>query len=83
MCVCVYIYQYITIDASIYIYTYKFSCSVMSDSLQPHVLQHARLPVYQQLPELAQTPVHPVSDIIQSSHPLLSPSSPAFNLSLH
>ena len=55
----------------------------MSDSLQPHVLQHARLPVYQQLPELAQTPVHPVSNVIQSSHPLLSPSPPAFNLSLH
>ena len=40
-------------------------------------------PVYQQLPELAQTHVHPVSDAIQSCHPLSSPSPPAFNLSQH
>ena len=31
-----------------------FSRSVMSDSLQPHGLQHSRLPVHHQLPELAQ-----------------------------
>ena len=40
-------------------------------------------PVYHQLPELAQTHVHRVSDAIQPSHPLLSPSPPAFNLSQH
>ena len=40
-------------------------------------------PVYHQLPELAQTPVHRVSDAIQSSHPLLSPFSPTFSLSQH
>ena len=34
-----------------------------------------------QLPEVAQTHVHRVSDAIQPSHPLLSPSPPAFNLS--
>ena len=38
-------------------------------------------PVHHQLPELAQTHVHRVSDAIQPSHPLLSPSPPAFNLS--
>ena len=36
-------------------------------------------PVHRQLPELAQTHVHQVSDAIQPSHPLLSPSPPAFN----
>ena len=41
------------------------------------------LPVHHQLPELTQTPVHWVSDAIQPSHPLLSASSPAFNLSQH
>ena len=41
------------------------------------------LPVHHQLPELAQTHVHRVSDVIQPSHPLLSPSPPAFNLSQH
>ena len=61
----------------------QFSCSVMSDSLQPHGLQHARLPCPSQLPELAQTHVHWVGDAIQSSHPLSSPSPPAFNLSQH
>ena len=35
------------------------------------------------LPELAQTYVHCVSDAIQPSHPLLSSSPPALNLSQH
>ena len=38
-------------------------------------------PVHHQLPEFAQTHVHIVNDAIQSSHPLSSPSPPAFNLS--
>ena len=41
------------------------------------------LPVHHQLPELAQTLVYWVGDSIQPSHPLSSPSSPAFNLSQH
>ena len=40
-------------------------------------------PVHHQIPELAQTHVHQASDAIQPSHPLLSPSPPAFNLSQH
>ena len=40
-------------------------------------------PVHHQLLELAQTHVHRVGDAIQPSHPLLSPSRPAFNLSQH
>ena len=40
-------------------------------------------PVHHQLPELAQTHVRRVSDAIQPSHPLLSPSPPALNLSQH
>ena len=39
------------------------------------------LPVHHQLPEFTQTHVHWVSDAIQPSHPLASPSPPAFNLS--
>ena len=38
-------------------------------------------PVHHQLLELTQTHVHRVSDAIQPSHPLLSPSPPTFNLS--
>ena len=41
------------------------------------------LPVHHQLPEFTQTRAHWVSDAIQPSHPLLSPSSPALNLSQH
>ena len=41
------------------------------------------LPVHHQLPEFAQTHVHQLSDAIQPSHPLLSPSLPTFNLSQH
>ena len=41
------------------------------------------LPVHHQLPEFTQTHVHWVSDAIQPSHPLLSPSPPAFNLFQH
>ena len=40
-------------------------------------------PVHPQLPEFTQTPVHHISDAIQPSHPLSSPSPPAFNLSQH
>ena len=41
------------------------------------------LPVHHQLPEFTQTHVHRVSDAIQPSHPLSSPSPPALNLSQH
>ena len=40
-------------------------------------------PVHHQLPEFIQTHVHWVSNAIQHSHPLLSPSPPTFNLSQH
>ena len=38
-------------------------------------------PVHHQLPEPTQIHVHCISDAIQPSHPLSSPSPPAFNLS--
>ena len=41
------------------------------------------LPVHHQLLEFTQTHVHWVGDAIQPSHPLSSPSPPAFNLSQH
>ena len=57
MCVCVYIYIYMCIYMYMYVYVYvcicilniqfssvQFSCSVVSDSLWPHELQHARPP---------------------------------------
>ena len=61
----------------------QFSHSVVSNCLQPHGLRMPGFPVHHQLPELTQIHVHQVSDAIQPSHPLLSHSPPAFNLSQH
>ena len=55
------------------------SCPTLCD---PMDCSTAGFSVHQKLPKLAQTPVHPVGDAIQPSHPLLSPP-PAFNLSQH
>ena len=41
------------------------------------------LPVHHKLPEFTETHVHRVSDAIQPSHPLLSPSPPAPNPTQH
>ena len=60
-----------------------FSSSVMSDSLQPHEPQHARLPCPSLSPRVCPTHVHWVGDAIQPSHPLSSPSPPALKLSQH
>ena len=60
-----------------------FSCSVMSDSLWPHGLQNARLSCPSPSPGVCSIHVHWVCDVIQSSHPLSSPSPPALNLSQH
>ena len=58
------------------------SCSVVSNSLQPHESQHTRSP-YHHLPEFTQTHIHWVGDAIQPSHPLLSPFPSAPNPSQH
>ena len=71
------------LDHLLHISSVQFSHSVMSDSLRPHGLQHARPPVHHQLPEFTQTHVHWVGDAIQPSDPLSSPSPPAFKLSQH
>ena len=61
----------------------QFSRSVVSDSLRPHESQHARPPCPSPTPEFTQIHVHRVSDAIQPSHPLSSPSPPAPNPSQH
>ena len=69
-------------DSILLVSSVQFSYSVVSDSLPPHGLQYAR-PPYHQLLEFTQIHVHWVGDAIQPSHPLSSPSPPAFNLSQH
>ena len=56
------------------------SCPILCD---PMVCSTPGFPVHHQLPELTQIHVHRVGDAIQPSHPLSSPSPPAFNLSQH
>ena len=59
----------------------QFSCSVVSYFCDPMNCSTPGFPVHHQLPELTQTHVHHISDAIQPSYPLPSPSPPAFNLS--
>ena len=61
----------------------QFSLSVMSDSLWPHELQHARPPCPSPTPRVHPNPCPLSWWCHQSSHPLLSPSPPALNLSQH
>ena len=66
---------------------YSNTCSVQFSSVtqscptlcDPMNLSTPSLPVHHQLPEFTQIRVHRVSDAIQPSHPLLSPSSPVPN----
>ena len=72
-------------DAVIYTLRYQFSsvaqsCPTLCDPID---CSTPGLPVHHQLLEFTQTHVYWVSDTIQPSHPLSSPSSPAFNLSQH
>ena len=62
----------------------QFSCCwVVSDSLWPHGLQHARLPCPSPTPRAYSTSCPSISDPIQPSHPLSYPSPPVFNLAQH
>ena len=61
----------------------QFSRSVVSDFGDAMNRSTPGLPVHHQLPEFTQTHVHRVSDAIQPSHPLSSPSPPAPNPSQH
>ena len=58
----------------IFKYSVQLSYSVLSDSVNPWIAAWSFL-VQHQLPELAQTHVHRVSDVIQASQPLSSPST--------
>ena len=71
-CICVYVYIHINLVAQ--------SCPTLCD---PMNCSTPGLPVHHQLPEFTQTYVHWVSDAIQPSHPLSSPSPPAPNPSQH
>ena len=63
-------------DASVQFSSVAQSCPTLCDPMNRSA---PGLPVHHKLPESTQTHVHRVSDAIQPSHPLLSPSPPAPN----
>ena len=65
-----------TVQFSSVIQSYSTFCDSMDCSTPS-------LPVHHQLQELAQTHVYWISNAVQPSHPLLSPSPPVFNHSQH
>ena len=82
LCLCLHFCLTDRIICVIFLYSIssvQFSCSVVSDSLQPHECSTLGLPVHHQLLEFIQTHVHRVSDAIQPSYLLSSPSPPAPN----
>ena len=75
MCVCV----CVCVQGAINIHQIRSvaqSCPTLCDTMNRST---PGLPVQHQLPEFTQTHVHRVSDAIQPSHPLSSPSPPAPN----
>ena len=83
-CVCVYVcvcvcIQCIYIYVCVYIYTFQFSCSVMSNSSEPHGLQHARpfssIINSWSLPKLMSIKSEMPSNHLILCHPLLLPPS--------
>ena len=70
------LFSYISVQFSSVAQLFPNVCNHMDHSVPG-------LPVHHQLPEFAQTHFHRVGNTIQPSHPLLSPSPPAFNISQH
>ena len=68
-----------------YIYAYQIRSVAQSCPTHCDPMNHSTpsLPIHYQLLEFTQTHVHRVSDAIQPSHPLSSPSPPAPNPSQH
>ena len=76
----IYIYIYIYIYIKYQIRSVAQSCPTVCDPMNHSA---PGLPVHHQLPEFTQTHVHRVSDAIQPSHPLSSPSPSAPSPSQH
>ena len=73
-----YIDLLLVLQSALQIGSVSQSCPTLCDPMNRST---PGLPVHHQPPEFTQTHVHRVSDAIKPSHPLSSPSPPAFNLS--
>ena len=61
----------------------SFRHPVMSNSLRPHGLQHARPPCPHHLQKFAQVHVHCIGVAMQPPHPLMPSSPSVLNLAQH
>ena len=77
---CVGLFNHVALVRSDQITSVAQSCLTLCDPMNHST---SGLPVHYQLPEFTQTHVHRVSDAIQASYPLSSPSPPAPNPSQH
>ena len=87
-CIYTHLYIHIYTHTHIYIthiYTYQFSSVTQLYLTLCHPMEFSTpgFPVHYQIPELVQTHIHQVGDVIQPSHSLSPPSPPAVNLSQH
>ena len=80
---CLKMYQIVLYEKIQTSYSVQFSHSVVSDSLQPHELQHARPSCPSPTPGVPSHSCPSSRDAIQPSHPLSSPSPLAPNPSQH
>ena len=91
LCQCDCIHLFLFSDTSVmqsistFIISVQFNSVTQSCPILCHPMNRSTpdLPVHHQLLEFTQTHVHWVSDAIQLSHPLSSPSPPALSLSQH
>ena len=77
---CASLYAHYNIFSSVQFSSLAQSCPTLFDPMNRST---PGLPVHHKLPEFTQIHVHWVSDAMQPSHPLLSPSPPAPNPSQH
>ena len=79
--------EWLTLSISFLVWTPPVQFSSVTQSCptlcNPMTRSTPGLPVHHQLPEFTQIHIHRVSDAIQPSHPLSSPSPPAHNPSQH
>ena len=72
--------DHVTLGSQVQFSSVAQSCLTLFDPMNRST---SGLPVHHKLPEFTETHVHRVSDAIQPSHPLSSPSPPAPNPSQH
>ena len=87
LCAAIIMFKAILFGSAAFSYQRCFQLSSVSQSCltlcNPMDCSMPGFPVHHQPPEPTQTHVHRIGDAIQPSHPLSSPSPPAFNLSQH